>query len=194
MARTSDQALSLLRNRDESFLVELFKEINPYLHKILCGYHVSKESSQDLIQATWEVFLKNLDKFEGRSQIKVFLAGILLNKIREDRRVLKRFAPEEDIEKITNSAFTIEGWWKLDPVDPQTLMQSKQALEFIEECIEGLSEAQKNAFILREIEDEDTENICKILGISVSNLGVLIFRAKEKLRSCLEGQLLKGPI
>lgn len=180
--------LKLLTDRDPEFLKILFVEVNPYLLKILGGQKIFGETAQDLVQAAWETFFTNLDKFEGRSQIRVFVAGILFNKIREHRRLLKKTEYVEDAESVYETAFT-DGWWNQEPSDPAKLLQSQQTVGAIEECMEGLSEAQREAFVLREVEGEISENICKILGINISNLGVLLFRAKDKLRKCLEGKI-----
>ena len=42
------------------------------------------------------------------------------------------------------------------------------------------------AFILREVEGLDTDEICKILGVTRTNLGVLLYRVRNRLRECLE--------
>jgi RNA polymerase sigma-70 factor (ECF subfamily) len=69
------------------------------------------------------------------------------------------------------------------------LLSRKQTRTAIEDCLEGLSSNQKEAFLLREVEGEDSASICNILDVSITNLGVLLFRAKEKLRQCLEGKI-----
>ena len=42
------------------------------------------------------------------------------------------------------------------------------------------------AFVLREIEELETEEICKILDVTRTNIGVLLHRARNRLRECLE--------
>jgi DNA-directed RNA polymerase specialized sigma24 family protein len=42
------------------------------------------------------------------------------------------------------------------------------------------------AFFLKEVEGHVSEEICNILEVSNTNLGVLLFRAKNKLRECIE--------
>lgn len=181
--------LKLLIGRDPRFLDSVFKETNPYLFRILGAQKVFGSEAEELVQMAWETFFAKLEKFEGKSQIKVFIAGILINKLREHRRAQKRIVSEEDAEKIYGQAFTNDGWWNTEPADPARLFESKESRRFIEECLQGLSETQREAFVLREIEGENSENICNILGLNVSHLGVLLFRAKDKLRKCLEGKL-----
>lgn len=183
-----DKTFQLLKERDTAFLETLFKETNPYLFKILGANKIFSEQAQDIVQSSWETFFKNLEQFRGQSQIKVFIAGILLNKVREHRRALKKVVYEEDSEKVYSQAFDSDGWWMAEPSDPQKLIESKESVKFIEECLEGLSDLQREAFLLKVVEQEKTEEICNILKINVSHIGVLLFRAKDKLRQCLEGK------
>jgi RNA polymerase sigma-70 factor, ECF subfamily len=180
--------LSLLKKRDPVFLEQMFREVNPYLSRVCLANGIFQDDVRELIHQTWEKFFSNIEKFEGRSQIRTFICGILFNKIREHRRLQKRYVPEEDVQKFMDQAFTAEGWWKVAPSDPHRILELKQASELIKECMEGLSEQQKVAFVLKEVEEENSATICNILGVKVSYLRVLLFRAKDKLRKCLEGQ------
>ena len=189
MAELDSFTLNLLKTRDSQFLTELFETTNPYLFRLLGSQKIFAETAEELIQDTWQVFFKTLDTFEGRSQIKTYLSGILINKLREHRRYYKKTIPEEDSEKIYSQSFTSDGWWMKEPQDPFHLLQSSRLMNQIEDCLAGLSDSQREAFVMKEIHQESTQNICNILDLSVTHLGVLIFRAKEKLRLCLEGQV-----
>lgn len=186
----SEDIRERLRKRDAVLLDQLFRDLNPYLHRCLSSRGVFDEGAEDVICETWVTFLAKLDSFEGRSSIKTYLTGILFHKVQEHFRAKGKFVqPEEDVETLMNEQFTPDGWWKQDPEDPSQLFQNKEVGGLIEKCLEGLSLLQKNAFIMKEVEEEDTDTICGALGVSITNLGVLIYRAKEKLRKCIEGSL-----
>ena len=42
------------------------------------------------------------------------------------------------------------------------------------------------AFVLREVQELITKEICKILEVSSTNLGVRLYRGRNRLRECLE--------
>ena len=44
------------------------------------------------------------------------------------------------------------------------------------------------AFVLREVEGLSSEEICKILEVSSTNLGVMLFRLRNRVRECLEAK------
>lgn len=184
----SPQDLVKLKNRDSLFLSELFTDMNPKLLRMMASKGIYAESAEEIVHQCWETFFANLDKFEGRSKIRTFVFGILINKIREDRRRSNRIDFEEDSEKVFERSFTKDGWWVNEPTDPHRIIENRQLGDSIEDCLEGLTDAQRAAFLLIESEGESSESACQIMGVSVSNLRVLIFRAKDKLRACLEGQ------
>jgi RNA polymerase sigma-70 factor (ECF subfamily) len=86
--------------------------------------------------------------------------------------------------------FTKNGQWKIKPAnwnaDPQKLYDQKEFIKILYKCLSELPGRQASAFILREIDGENTKEICKILDISTTNYWVLLHRARMYLRRCLE--------
>ena len=70
---------------------------------------------------------------------------------------------------------------------------SKEIGELIRGCMDGLPVNQREAFVLHEVEGLETSQICKILAVSVTNFGVLMHRARARLRECLEAKGLRKP-
>jgi len=56
----------------------------------------------------------------------------------------------------------------------------------LERCLSELPARTASAFTLREVEEFRSEEICKVLGISATNLWVMLHRARAHLRRCLE--------
>ena len=185
--------LQKLKNRDPVFLRQIFSRINPVLFRVLEAQKIFAEQAEDLVSQTWEKFFSNIDQFEGRSEIQTFVCGILFNKIREERRRAGKIILEDDSEEIFSHAFGPSGLWAKAPQDPSQLRYNQEVSVYLQECLEGLTEQQKAAFVLREVHEEDSEEICQSLGVSLANLRVLLFRAKDKLRLCLSGHLGERP-
>lgn len=183
--------LTLLKARNKDFLSKLFLEVNPMLLKVCASNGIRNESAHDVVQQTWQKFFENLEAFRAESQVKTFICGILFNKIREHRRSQHRIIFEEDSEKVMSQAFTSEGWWNPQVKAPDYQLEKATALKFIQDCLEGLTEQQRTAFVLIEVEENKSEEICNTLNVSLSNLRVLLFRAKDKLKKCLQGKDVK---
>ena len=97
----------------------------------------------------------------------------------------------DPIDEVFESRFDTKGNWTRPPDDLERLMLSKEIGELIRGCMDGLPVNQREAFVLREVEDLETNEICKILAVSVTNFGVLIYRARARLRECLETKGLR---
>ena len=58
--------------------------------------------------------------------------------------------------------------------------------------MDHIIEKTRDAFKLRELEEEKTEDICKVLNITATNLWVILHRARVLMRSCLEKTWFKA--
>ena len=70
--------------------------------------------------------------------------------------------------------------------DPSSKIENDEFYKILELCQNKLKVQQRNVFILKYLEDMDTEEICEKLEITQSNFWVLIHRSKLQLRACLE--------
>jgi RNA polymerase sigma-70 factor (ECF subfamily) len=137
-------------------------------------------TAEDVAQSTFLTFFQKAGSFEGRSKVRTWLFGILYHKIREARRAGLRERPTDEIEVIVDRRFDERGNWA-NP--PQELDETREA---IDGCLEEVPTKQRMAFVLREVEGLGSEELCKILEVTRTNLGVLMFRARNRLRECLE--------
>ena len=100
----------------------------------------------------------------------------------------KKYTHEYD-ESALDKIFDENGHYQETPKYPSHWLESNEFNKILLQELEKLPEAQKMAFYLKEIQGEKTEDICKILEITNTNLGVLIYRAKANLRVALEKEL-----
>jgi RNA polymerase sigma-70 factor (ECF subfamily) len=65
-------------------------------------------------------------------------------------------------------------------------LQQREFFEVLQKCTYRLPNQVRQAFLLRELDGCGTREICDLLGISMSNLFVMLHRARLALRRCLE--------
>ncbi len=53
-------------------------------------------------------------------------------------------------------------------------------------CLEKLPPNTARVFMMREVMELETDEICKELTITANNLWVILYRARMSLRECLE--------
>jgi len=142
--------------------------------------------AEDLVQETFAVFLRAPERFEGRSSLKTYLFGILYNKGLEKRREVVREEAVDPIDEVFEKRFGTWGIWRTMPRGPEDEVMARETAALVEECLQGLNVQQRMAFYLKEIQHETTDSICNILEITITHLGVLLFRARNKLRECVQ--------
>jgi RNA polymerase sigma-70 factor (ECF subfamily) len=187
----TEEELRRLRSRDGAALAAVVEEHAAALYLGARGLGVSESDAEDLVQETLAAFLDGVERFRGESSLRTYLFGILYNKARHRWSAAWREQPTDPVDAAFEGRFDAAGVLKrLKGPEEETLDRELAAL--IEECAGGLSQQQRAAFHLKEAERETTDAICKILGVSETNLGVLLFRARNKLRECLEKKWESG--
>jgi RNA polymerase sigma-70 factor (ECF subfamily) len=177
-----------IKKSDPAVLEQLVRQYTGILFKACLGLGFKDFEADDLLQSVWLTFFDVLQNFEGRSSIRTFLFGILYNKASEFRKQSKKAEATENIEEVIDTHFNKMGGWKMihRPIDPERFLETTRLGHLINTCIELLPINQKMAFLLKEVEGEKTESICEILNVGTSNLNVLLYRARNQLRECIE--------
>ena len=187
----ADELARLLR-RDAETLRRVVEEMARPLYRAARGMGFGQPDAEDLVQDVFATFITTLDRFEGRSRVSTWIFGILHRKAQERRRALARDDAQDPIDEIFESQFDQTGSWSTTPVDLERLMASSELGGAIHSCVEQLPLPLREVFVLREMQDLDTNEICKILGRTVTHVGVQLHRARARLRSCLEARGWKG--
>ena len=150
--------------------------------------------AEDLVQDTFISALEGLDAFKGDSAVRTWLIGILKHKILDYFRRNTREIATADIgsieEETEDETFNRLEQWRHAPSSwkdtPDNLLENKEFWKVFVSCMEGLPESFRRAFALREMDGLATEEACKILGVTATNLWVILHRARTKLRNCLD--------
>jgi RNA polymerase sigma-70 factor (ECF subfamily) len=165
--------------------------VQAYLQQILRAARASglnAQAAEDLTQDTFTTFLEKADTFEGRSHVRTWIFGILYRKIAEARRGRQREDRHDDIDELVEQRFREDGSWSRPPRPIDDVLHDEQIGEKIDECLELAPTQQRMAFVLKEVEQMNSEEICNILDVTRTNLGVLLYRARNRLRECLESK------
>lgn len=183
----TSEELKRLRVRDEAALTAVVNDHSDALYAGALGLGLSPSDAQDLVQDCLAAFLAAAERFEGRSSVRTYLFGILYNKAKQKWAGSWREQATDPVDQVFETRFDASGVLRRLE-GPEEAALNEELARLIADCANVLSQPQRAAFHLKEVEDESTESICKILGVSETNLGVLLFRARNKLRECLENK------
>ena len=155
--------------------------------------------AEDAVSETLLAALEKPQAFAGQSQLKTWLIGILKHKlvdqIRRNSRELSLGTPEDDAD-LDETLFRPDGHWRENPQDwgdPEAALRQLEFMRVLEACVEHLPGQQGRLFMMREWLELDTEEICKLLAISPTNLWVMLHRARLRLRECLQLNWFAAP-
>lgn len=174
-----------------STLASDLEQLRPALLKFARLQLRNSAWAEDAVGETLLAALEKPRAFEGRSQLKTWLIGILKHKlvdqIRRNSRELS--LTRDDDDTIEDAIFGQDGRWVEMPADWGNPEQELGRVEFfsvLEACVEKLPGQQGRVFMMREWLELESEEICKQLGLTPTNLWVLLHRARLRLRECLQ--------
>lgn len=139
--------------------------------------------------------IRSLPAFEARSSLKTWLYTIVSNEAKGRLRKSKCEVFLEDISHehvaIDEDRFLADGHWKQAPLawhdhSPEALLSHEEFRRCLDKTLHRLPADQKAVLVLREYQGMEMEEICNILGLSASNVRVLIHRARLKVYAMVE--------
>jgi RNA polymerase sigma-70 factor, ECF subfamily len=153
--------------------------------------------AEDFVQEALLAALRGADRYQGRSAERTWLTGILKNKLLDHFRKAGRetnftdldFYAEEEERAFENREFpdhwnqaSAPGEWD----EAGAALDREEFWRVFHRCSGKLPERVARVFLLREVDDLPSEEICATLNISPNNLWVMLHRARLALRQCLE--------
>ena len=199
---SSDSELDALKAGDAAAFEALLDRYHGPLLRVALGYVRDREAAEDAVQETWLRVLAGLDRFEGRSTLRTWIFGILLNVARSRRRQDRRLLPfsalfrrdEPGSEPIVDpDRFNAEGRWTSLPdkweVLPEARLMSREVLDRVGAAIDELPPKLREVILLRDVGGWSAEEAASLLGISEANQRVRLHRARGHVRRVLEEYL-----
>jgi RNA polymerase sigma-70 factor (ECF subfamily) len=187
---------------DASLLTAELDRHRRYLLRVAELQLRDSDLAEDVVQETLVAALAAREGFSGRSSVKTWLTGILKHKIVDAIRQKQRqpvvsasFDEETDLEEF-DPLFKDNGAWEAPPADwgdPENALSRREFMDVMELCLERLPANTARVFIMREVMELETDEICKELTITANNLWVILYRARMTLRHCLEQNWFADP-
>ena len=172
---------------------EWLVEHGDYLYRFALARLRNPHLAEDVVQETLIAAMQK-DTYAGKSAARTWLTGILKHKIIDLMRRQLREQPLE-VEDLPDTPGMDEffadndGHWLEKPqfwTAPEDELEQKQFLLILQQCMDRLPAKLARIFLMREVHENDNEEICKELEISTTNAWVMLYRARMGLRKCLE--------
>ncbi|MBB4863833.1 RNA polymerase sigma-70 factor (ECF subfamily) [Pseudomonas nitritireducens] len=156
---------------------------------------VGAAHADEVVQDAWLAAVRNLDGFQGRSSLKTWLLTITANTAKTRLRKVRRDVSLDDLPaphgSLDDSRFAADGHWSTAPLawhedSPEALLAEDELRQCLEKTLLSLSELQRSVLLLRERQGLELEEICNLLEVSLSNVRVLLHRARLKVFATVE--------
>ncbi|MFQ3305546.1 MAG: RNA polymerase sigma-70 factor (TIGR02943 family) [Patiriisocius sp.] len=148
--------------------------------------------AKDLVQDTFFAGLKSAKNFQGKATERTWLVSILKRKIIDHYRKINSKKGQAEVRMNFYDDGENEGNW-LEERIPQSWdnasekkIENEELRNQLEACIDNLPEKYALVFRMKTVQEFETQEICKELDITSSNLWVMIHRARTQLRRCME--------
>jgi RNA polymerase sigma-70 factor (ECF subfamily) len=160
---------------------------------------IGEAQAEEAVQEAWISVIGNLREFQGRSSLKTWLFTIVANEAKSRLRKNRSGQGKRDISidhqqgggLLDNGRWKRDGHWMEAPGawhdnSPETLLSHEDFRHCLDKTLAMLPEDQKAVLTLRDYQGLDLEEICNILGLTASNVRVLIHRARLKVYAMVE--------
>ena len=164
-----------------------------WMRSLARRFFFDQASADDVVQDAFVNAFKALERFEGRSSLRTWLHRITVNaalmKIRKIKSLhecsISELMPENDLD-----AFRVESP-SSSTATPEDIFENHELREIVFDAIERLPENYRIVLQLRDIEQLDTVEVARQLGLSKGNVNVRLHRARAAMKTLLD-PVLRG--
>lgn len=176
------------------------EEHGDYLYGFALQKLKNPSLAEDMVQEALVSAITARERYRATASVRTWLTTILRNKIVDHWRVQGRETTTTDLmvsmdeDASVDDFFDHAGRWAEMPnaySAPDAALESKQFWQVFEHCVSRLKPQQAEVFLAREVYGLANDEISKSYSISISNVFVLMYRARVALGKCLESHWVK---
>lgn len=186
---TEQELIISLQENSESAFRNLVEQFQDRVFNTCLGFLQNDEEAEEAAQDVFIEVYKSIGKFRRDAKLSTWIYRIAttksLERIRKQKSqkrfaFLKSLAGSEEIQPVSNF------------IHPGIQLEQKENARTLFRAIQKLPENQKVAFTLHKVEGLPYQEICDIMGMSMSSVESLMFRARKNLQKSLRAYYEKN--
>jgi RNA polymerase sigma-70 factor (ECF subfamily) len=197
LGRDDEMLVQALQAGDEQVFSDLVESWSAMMLRLALAHVESHAIAEEVVQDAWLTVLRSLDRFEGRSSLRTWVLGIVVNRARSRARAERRSIAlsSESVPVLDPNRFLPADhprWphhWAVEPADwwtPEEELLAGETRNVILDAIDALPSSQREVIVLRDVEGLPSAEVCNILGVTDTHQRVLLHRARSRVRHALE--------
>jgi RNA polymerase sigma-70 factor, ECF subfamily len=172
--------LALLDDDQKTLFMTWLGEHGSSVMKVARAYTLTNEECQDLTQEILLQAWRSLPKFEGKANVATWFYRVaLLTAMNWHRKEKPRRSKQQPLLEV-HAVVT-------DGLDTGEQAQQRETVEQVYDAIHQLPKTDA-ALVLLYLEELSYREMAEVLGISESNVGVKLNRAKKALTERIKGE------
>jgi RNA polymerase sigma-70 factor (ECF subfamily) len=185
------QLVAALRRGDERAYEELVRRSSGRMLSTARRILGDEEDARNVVQDSFLSAFRSIDRFAGDSQITTWLHRIVVNMSLMRLRSRRRH-PETPIEELLPHFDGEDGHRRpseladLAARDAGSELDRNALRRHVRDCISELPESYRTILVLRDLEEQSTEEVAESLGLTEGNVKTRLHRARQALKTLLE--------
>jgi RNA polymerase sigma-70 factor, ECF subfamily len=186
----SDEELvrSFVEDHDEGTFNEIVNRYGDKIYRTALRITHNTSDAEDVLQEVFITLIEKINTFHRGSKFSTWLYRVTANAsfihLRDEKKYKNEVSLEEYVSHDEDGAF--KGVETKDWSDrPDEVLQSKEAMEIIEKAVNELPVHHRVVFHLRDVEGFTSQEVAKVLGLSLTAVKTRIHRARLLLRNKL---------
>jgi RNA polymerase sigma-70 factor (ECF subfamily) len=156
--------------------VQIYEQYFEFIWRSARRLGVAEGSVDDVVQDVFVTAYRKLPVFEGRSQLKTWLFGILRHTVQDQRRSRRRKPTEELTHELVDHVTT----------SPEGALAQAQGSQLLHAVLSELSDDAREVFVLSELEQLSAPEVSAALSLNVNTVYSRLRSARQDFDAALK--------
>lgn len=179
-SRSDEQLFQAWVNGESRGFENLLARYQGSLYKVILGWTRNPHLSQDLFQQTWVRVIEHREKFDPSRKFSSWLFSIALNLTRDHFRKAGRERTDADSDRLEFMSAPGAG--------ADQRLVDKERMERLRDALLGLSEVEREVFMMRHFGFLSFQEIADALGVNLNTALSRMHQACRRLKKLMKDQ------
>ena len=180
-----------IKTKDDASFRLFIDQYKDYVVRIAYSFVGNEDDAQDIAQDVFIKVFQTVDGFKGDSKLSTWLYRIVVNNSLNFLRAKRKMSLFERLDNYINDRYYKEEQNSDMSFSDNDISDLELKIETLYNCLDQLSQNQRSAFVMHNIDKLSYKEIADTMELSLSAVESLIHRAKKNLQKKMGRKLKK---